>query len=131
DPDRRPRPGNCPAQFQWPLLSHWRCRTLAQSGRKLQRHRHAVGKADMCIAYLAISAHPRWPLFIAANRDEFHARPCRAAAPWPDRPDIISGIDTLAGGTWLGVTKQGRYALITNYRDLSTLIPDAPSRGAL
>ncbi|TEA71866.1 NRDE family protein [Allopusillimonas ginsengisoli] len=85
----------------------------------------------MCIAYLAISAHPRWPLFIAANRDEFHARPCLAAAPWPDRPDIISGIDTLAGGTWLGVTKQGRYALITNYRDLSTVIPDAPSRGAL
>lgn len=85
----------------------------------------------MCIAYLAIGEHPRWPLFIAANRDEFHHRPSLAAAPWPDRPDIISGMDVLAGGTWLGVTRQGRYALITNYRNPAAQRPDAPTRGKL
>ncbi len=85
----------------------------------------------MCIAYLAIRAHPEWPLFIAANRDEFHARPCMAAAPWPGRPDILGGIDCQGQGSWLGVTRQGRYALITNYRDPGRLIPGAPSRGEL
>jgi len=85
----------------------------------------------MCIAYLALSVHPDWPLFIAANRDEFHARPCLAAAPWPAQPDIISGIDIRAGGTWLGVARSGRYALITNYREPARVIDGAPSRGML
>lgn len=85
----------------------------------------------MCIAYLSISAHPDWPLFIAANRDEFHARPCVPAAPWHDRPDLIAGIDVRAGGTWLGITTAGRYALITNYRDPSSVMAGAPSRGDL
>ncbi|MGB3289867.1 MAG: NRDE family protein [Burkholderiaceae bacterium] len=85
----------------------------------------------MCIAYLAIGADPRWPLLIAANRDEFHKRPSRPAAPWPDRPDVIAGLDCLGGGSWLGMTRQGRYALLTNYRDPSRHLPDAPSRGEL
>lgn len=84
----------------------------------------------MCIAYLAIQAHPNWPLFIAANRDEFHARPTTAAAPWPDFPDLLAGIDNLAHGTWLGVTRQGRFALLTNYRDMAHE-PKAASRGDL
>lgn len=85
----------------------------------------------MCIAYLAFGAHPDWPLFIAANRDEYHQRPCLAAAPWRDHPDIIGGLDCQAGGTWLGLTRQGRFALLTNYRDPSTFLPKAPSRGKL
>lgn len=85
----------------------------------------------MCIAYLAFGAHPDWPLFIAANRDEYHHRPSLAAAPWRDRPDIIGGLDCEAGGTWLGLTRQGRFALLTNYRDPSVLLPQAPSRGKL
>lgn len=85
----------------------------------------------MCIAYLAIGTHPDWPLFIAANRDEFHNRPTRPAAPWPQRPDIISGIDSQAHGTWLGITRQGRYAFLTNYRDPAAFVTDAPSRGEL
>jgi len=84
----------------------------------------------MCIAYLAIQAHPDWPLFIAANRDEFHARPTTAAAPWPDYPDLLAGIDEMAGGTWLGITRQGRFALLTNFRDM-THEPHAASRGEL
>lgn len=85
----------------------------------------------MCIAYLAIAAHPDWPLFIAANRDEFHERPCLAAAPWHDHPNVIAGIDSQAQGTWLGVTRQGQFALLTNYRDPLAMKPNAPSRGEL
>ena len=85
----------------------------------------------MCIAYLAIAAHPDWPLFIAANRDEFHRRPCLPAAPWTEHPDVIAGIDCQAQGSWLGVTRQGRYALITNYRDPGNHADNAPSRGHL
>lgn len=85
----------------------------------------------MCIAYLALGAHPDWPLFIAANRDEFHRRPCLAAAPWADHPDVIAGIDCQARGTWLGITRQGRFALLTNYRDPASIMSGAPSRGEL
>ncbi|RTZ39221.1 NRDE family protein [Candidimonas sp. SYP-B2681] len=85
----------------------------------------------MCIAYLALNAHKEWPLFIAANRDEYHSRPSLTAAPWQDHPDVIAGIDCQGKGTWLGITRQGRYALLTNYRDPATLIKDAPSRGDL
>lgn len=85
----------------------------------------------MCIAYLALNSHPDWPLLIAANRDEHHKRPSRAAAPWDSHPDIIAGIDLEAGGTWLGITKQGRFGLLTNYREMGRNIMDAPSRGDL
>ncbi|MEO6958393.1 MAG: NRDE family protein [Burkholderiaceae bacterium] len=85
----------------------------------------------MCIVYLAINAHDDWPLFIAANRDEFHNRASLPAAPWPDHPDVIAGVDCQAHGTWLGVTRQGRYAFLTNYRDPGRNIAQAPSRGAL
>ncbi|MER1968168.1 NRDE family protein [Castellaniella sp. GW247-6E4] len=84
----------------------------------------------MCIAYLAIG-DPRWPLFIAANRDEYHARPTAAAAPWADRPDIIGGLDLLAGGTWLGWARAGRFALLTNYREPGNRRSGTPSRGVL
>lgn len=85
----------------------------------------------MCIAYLALNSHPDWPLLIAANRDEFHQRPARVAAPWDQCPDIIAGIDLEAGGTWLGVTRQGRFGLLTNYRETATGMTEAPSRGDL
>lgn len=85
----------------------------------------------MCLAYLAISTLPEWPLLIAANRDEFHGRPTLVAAPWADHPDVFAGIDLRANGSWLGVTRTGRYALVTNYRDPSHQIENAPSRGDL
>jgi len=84
----------------------------------------------MCIAYFEIG-HPDWPLFIAANRDEFHHRPARAAAPWKNHPDVIAGIDVEAGGTWLGITRQGRFGFLTNYREPGVALPHAPSRGKL
>ncbi|HEX7388218.1 MAG TPA: NRDE family protein [Castellaniella sp.] len=85
----------------------------------------------MCIAYLSIG-HAQWPLLIAANRDEFHARQSAVAAPWPDHPEVVAGRDLVAGGTWLGWTLQGRYGLLTNYREPGRMAsPSAPSRGVL
>lgn len=71
----------------------------------------------MCLIVLALDAHPRWPLVIAANRDEFFARPTQAAQFWPEQPDLLAGRDLEQGGTWMGVTAAGRIAAITNFRD--------------
>ena len=84
----------------------------------------------MCLIAIAHLASERWPLVIAANRDEFFDRPARAAHAWDDAPDVIGGRDLLAGGSWLAVTRGGRFAMVTNVRGLPEP-PDAPSRGAL
>lgn len=84
----------------------------------------------MCIAYLALG-DPQWPLFIAANRDEYHSRPSTPAMPWHEFPAVIAGLDIQAGGTWLGLGAHGRFALLTNYREPGNQIAQAPSRGAL
>ena len=70
----------------------------------------------MCLAVLALHALPGIPVLIAANRDEFHARPTHPAAQWADAPGLYAGRDGLAGGSWMGVTAQGRFALVTNFR---------------
>lgn len=67
----------------------------------------------------------------AANRDEFFARPTAPAEFWPDRPGILAGRDLEGGGTWLGVSRGGRFAGLTNYRDPASQKKGAPSRGAL
>lgn len=85
----------------------------------------------MCLAVLALHAVPGIPVLIAANRDEFHARPTLPAAQWPDAPSVYGGRDGLAGGTWMGATTGGRYALVTNFREPGRQITGAPSRGAL
>jgi len=83
----------------------------------------------MCLAVIALRAHPRYALVIAANRDEFHAR-ATARAQWWDE-GWLAGRDLAAGGTWLGVTRTGRWALLTNVRDPARHDPRAPSRGQL
>jgi uncharacterized protein with NRDE domain len=70
----------------------------------------------MCLIVLAWRVHPSFPLVVAANRDELHARPASAAAFWPDHPEILAGRDLEARGTWLGVSRAGRFASVTNYR---------------
>jgi uncharacterized protein with NRDE domain len=84
----------------------------------------------MCLILMAWQAHPNYPLVLAANRDEFQSR---AAAPahWWREPRLLAGRDLAAGGTWLGVTEDGRFAALTNYRDPTRQRPDAPSRGTL
>ena len=78
----------------------------------------------MCVAAIAWLAHPRWRLVAIGNRDEFHERPSAPLAAWPDRPGILAGRDLRAGGTWLGVTTAGRFALVTNFR-----VPGYPKAG--
>ncbi len=85
----------------------------------------------MCLVLVAWRAHPRYPLVVAANRDELHARPTAALASWADHPDIVAGRDLEAGGTWLGVERRWRFAAVTNYRDPLAGVAGARSRGAL
>lgn len=84
----------------------------------------------MCVIYIAFDQQPDQPLILLANRDEFYKRPSTAASYWEDFPNIYGGRDLQGGGTWLGVTKSGRFSAVTNYRD-----PNAPlgtrSRGNL
>ena len=85
----------------------------------------------MCLIYVAWRHHPRYRLVVAANRDEFHARPALSAHWWDDTPGILAGRDLEAGGTWLGVASGGRFAAITNYLGPSVRLAGAPSRGTL
>ncbi len=84
----------------------------------------------MCLLAFAVDMHPGYPLIVAANRDEYHARPASPAGWWR-QPRILAGRDLRAGGTWLGVTREGGFATITNFRDPESHRPDAPSRGDL
>jgi uncharacterized protein with NRDE domain len=84
----------------------------------------------MCLILVAWRAHPRFPLVLAANRDEFFAR-AAAAASWWSSPALLAGRDLSAGGTWLGVNARGCFAALTNYRDPGRQRDDAPSRGTL
>ena len=84
----------------------------------------------MCLILVAWRAHPDYPLVVAANRDEFFARPTAAAAFWPDG-DILAGRDLKEGGTWMGITRNGRFAALTNYRDPALVREGKASRGQL
>jgi uncharacterized protein with NRDE domain len=85
----------------------------------------------MCLIAFAYNVHPSYRLILAANRDEFYERPSSSADFWKDHPGVLAGRDLKDGGTWLGITKNGKYAAVTNYRDQSTLKNDAPSLGKL
>jgi uncharacterized protein with NRDE domain len=84
----------------------------------------------MCLILAAWRVHAEWPLIVAANRDEFHGRPASPAGFWSDRPHILGGRDLEAKGTWMAVSRNGRFAAVTNYRGARE--PSAAeSRGAL
>jgi uncharacterized protein with NRDE domain len=84
----------------------------------------------MCLIVLAWRVHPDLPLIVAANRDEFHARPAAPAAFWEDHPALLAGRDLEARGTWMGVSRSRKFAAVTNYRGAKE--PRAvESRGAL
>lgn len=86
----------------------------------------------MCLAAVALDLSRRFPLVIAANRDEYHDRPAARLGWWrphADGPEILAGRDLSAGGTWLGLNATGRLALLTNIRDPSRNDPKAPTRG--
>lgn len=85
----------------------------------------------MCLVLVAWQAHPAFPRVVVGNRDEFHHRPTAAASWWKDKPRILAGRDLAACGTWMGITRDGRFAALTNFRDPAHMRPDAPSRGPL
>lgn len=84
----------------------------------------------MCLIVVGWRVHPDYPLVVAANRDEFYARPTADAARWRDAPQVIGGLDLEAGGTWLGITETGRFAAVTNVRE-PNMAKGACSRGTL
>lgn len=85
----------------------------------------------MCLILFAYRVRADAPLIVAANRDEFYARPAALAHRWEDAPHVFAGRDLSAGGTWLGVSTSGRFAAVTNFAET----PDGPlppgSRGDL
>lgn len=85
----------------------------------------------MCTLLFAIGAHSRYRLVLAANRDEFYARETAPAGWWREAPQVFAGRDLRAGGTWFGVTRDGRWAGLTNVRDPRDTLRGGPSRGAL
>ena len=88
----------------------------------------------MCILFFAIKKHPKYPVIICANRDEFHQRSTQAMHWWPvkDRQSpILAGKDLQAGGTWLGLNKQGRFSALTNFRQPQLFDQNKQSRGDL
>ncbi len=85
----------------------------------------------MCLILFAWKVRADAPLIVAANRDEWHRRPAAAATWWTSHPNILAGQDLEARGTWLGVTREGKFAAITNFREPSHKKSTAPSRGQL
>jgi uncharacterized protein with NRDE domain len=84
----------------------------------------------MCLITFAWQTQPDYPLMLAANRDEFYQRAALPARFWPESPWLLAGRDLTAGGTWLGITRQGRFAALTNYRQ-PAVNPAPRSRGLL
>lgn len=85
----------------------------------------------MCLLVFAWRVHPDFPLILAGNRDEFHNRPSAPAEWWDDPSGILAGRDLEAGGTWLGVRRDGRFAVVTNYREVGAPTRKGRSRGEL
>ncbi|MET0217323.1 MAG: NRDE family protein [Burkholderiales bacterium] len=85
----------------------------------------------MCLIVFAWRADRAFPLVLGANRDEFYERPSLPAAFWPERGDLLAGRDLLKGGTWLGITRSGRFAAVTNYRQGNAQSGSPRSRGDL
>jgi uncharacterized protein with NRDE domain len=85
----------------------------------------------MCLILFAVRAHPRYRLVVAANRDEWFHRETAPASFWDDEPQILAGRDLAQSGTWMGITRNGRFAAVTNVREGGGPRPDALSRGAL
>ena len=85
----------------------------------------------MCLLVLAWQSHARYRLVVAANRDEYHERPAAPLEKWPAPAELLAGRDLRAQGTWLGIDRERRFGVVTNFRELQRTRPGAPSRGEL
>ncbi|MFA6301546.1 MAG: NRDE family protein [Legionella sp.] len=91
----------------------------------------SIWKKIMCLALIAINQHPLYPVIILSNRDEFYKRASSPANFWNENLNIFSGRDLVGNGTWLGINKNGRFSLVTNYRNPKAYNPSKLSRGLL
>lgn len=86
----------------------------------------------MCLIALQLHEHPLYKMILVANRDEAYTRPTATASFWKDYPQVLAGRDLLQMGTWLGITKEGRFAALTNSYDSTVSVPENPvSRGQI
>lgn len=85
----------------------------------------------MCLIVFAWDVHPKYKLILAANRDEFYERPTAPAHFWEDQPHILGGRDLQAGGSWMTISGEGKFAAVTNYRDPQNIRKNAVSRGEI
>jgi uncharacterized protein with NRDE domain len=85
----------------------------------------------MCLILFSYNIHARYKLILAANRDEFYERPTRPVQFWNNSPNLLAGKDLKGNGTWLGITRQGRFSAITNFREPENTTQTAPTRGFL
>ncbi|WP_234572627.1 NRDE family protein [Rhodohalobacter sp. 614A] len=85
----------------------------------------------MCLIVFSYKNHPDYPFILATNRDEFYGRPTQPAHVWNTSPKILAGKDEKAGGTWLGISQNGRFAALTNYRQMDDIREDTTSRGII
>ncbi len=85
----------------------------------------------MCVLAFAWQTHPLWRLIVLGNRDELHARSAAPLARWDEQNHLLAGRDLQSGGGWLGVSEEGRFAVVTNLRGYGDARPHRVSRGAL
>ncbi len=85
----------------------------------------------MCLILFGFKVSRKYPLVLAANRDEFYQRPTAPMHFWKPNQHLLAGKDLEQGGTWFGVAKNGRFAALTNFRDPASIKPSAPSRGEI
>jgi uncharacterized protein with NRDE domain len=85
----------------------------------------------MCLILFSYKNHSQYDLILASNRDEFRDRATAKLEFWEDYPDVLAGRDLINGGTWMGITRTGRFAALTNFRSLPMIKQDSPSRGNL
>ena len=85
----------------------------------------------MCLILFGYKISSKYPLILAANRDEFYQRPTAHMHFWEDKPSILAGKDLQQGGTWFGVNQKGIFAGLTNYRNPAAIKQNAPSRGEI
>jgi len=85
----------------------------------------------MCLILFAYKQHPTYKLIIAANRDEFYERPTASLDWWEEYPNMLAGRDLKRGGAWFGISKEGKFAAVSNYREFPRTKKYTSSRGSL
>jgi uncharacterized protein with NRDE domain len=92
----------------------------------------SLNKANiMCLIVFSYKKYDDYPFVLATNRDESYFRPTEAAHVWKTSPKILAGKDLKEGGTWLGLSENGRFAALTNHRQMSDIKEDTISRGII